>query len=116
AASASDTTFGAAGRIAVLDATNWGSLDLKAAWHRGGALASHAVTFGAHADRYRLNNPTYNTPDWRAGDPTTVATEGDGKTRTHALWAQDAWRLAPAWKLTAGGRFEDWQAFDGYNA
>jgi iron complex outermembrane receptor protein len=31
------------------------------------------------------------------------------------LWAQDAWRFAPQWKLTLGGRFEEWRAFDGFN-
>lgn len=116
-ASASDTTFGAAGRVASLDGSGWSTLDLKGAWHRGGAWsAAHTLTFGAHYDRYRLNNPTYNTPDWRGGDVTTVATEGDGKTRTQALWAQDTWRIAPAFKFTVGGRYEDWRAFDGFNA
>jgi iron complex outermembrane receptor protein len=116
-ASANDTSFGTAGRVAVLDGTAWSSLDLKGAWRQGGrgALATHTVSFGAHHDDYRLNNPTYNTPDWRAGDFTTVATEGDGKTRTQALWAQDAWRVSDVLKLTVGGRFEHWKAFDGFN-
>lgn len=115
-ASANDTTFGTAGRVAVLDGSGWSTLDLKGAWHRGGASkAVHTVTFGVHYDRYRLNNPTYNTPEWRGGDATTVATEGDGKTRTQALWVQDSWRIAPAFKLSVGGRYEDWRAFDGFN-
>jgi iron complex outermembrane receptor protein len=31
------------------------------------------------------------------------------------LWAQDAWRFAPGFKLTLGGREEAWRAFDGFN-
>ncbi|MDB4900100.1 MAG: TonB-dependent receptor [Gemmatimonadetes bacterium] len=116
ASSATDTSFGSAGRIAVLDGTGWSTLDLKAAWHRGGLGARHIVSFGAHDDRYALQNPTYNTPDWRGGDFTSVSTEGDGKTRTQALWAQDSWRLDPALQLTIGGRWERWHAYDGYNA
>jgi iron complex outermembrane receptor protein len=113
---AADTTFGAAGRVAVLDGTGWWTADLRGAWHRGGPGAIHTVTFGLHQDQYRLFNPTYNTPDWRAGSTTTVATEGDGRTRTQALWAQDRWLLSPTLALTVGGRFERWRAYDGYNA
>jgi iron complex outermembrane receptor protein len=100
----------------VLDGTGWTSVDLKAAWHRGGIGATHTVSVGAHEDDYHLLNPTYNTPDWRAGDFASVATEGDGKTRTQALWAQDAWMLTPSLMLTVGGRYEWWRAFDGFNA
>jgi len=117
-ASASVTTLGPAGRVAVLSGTNWSTVDLKGAWHRGGPLATHTVTFGAHLDQYALNNPTYNTADWTASSPvlTTVASEGDGKTRTTALWAQDSWSIRPSVRLTLGGRYEQWKAFDGYNA
>jgi iron complex outermembrane receptor protein len=45
-----------------------------------------------------------------------VATEGDGKTRAQAVWLQDAWFMTSATKLTIGGRYEHWRAFDGYNA
>ena len=114
-ASSTDTTFGTPGRVATLDGTGWSTLDLKGAWHRGGPLATHTITAGAHSDRYRLANPTYNTPDWRSGDVTTVATEGDGKTSTQALWAQESWRMTDALKLTVGGRYENWRGFDGYN-
>lgn len=114
-ASATGTSYGAPGRLAVLDGTGWATLDLKGTWHRSGAAAAHTVSVGAHYDQYRLFNPTYNTTDWLRGDRTTVATEGDGKTRTQALWAQDAWRISPAFRLTFGGRFENWRAFDGFN-
>jgi iron complex outermembrane receptor protein len=115
-ASASDTTFGSAGRVAVLDGTAWTTFDFKGAWHRGGALATHTATFGAHQDDYALNNPTYNSMDWRAGDLASVATEGDGKTRTQALWAQEAWRLTDQVKLAIGVRYEKWKSYDGFSA
>lgn len=111
-----DTSFGTAGRIAVLDGTGWVTADAKAAWHRGGLRATHLVSFGAHADHYRLQNPTFNTDDWETGSETTVASEGDGTTETVALWAQDAWKIGRSSRLTIGGRYEHWRAFDGYNA
>lgn len=109
--------FGAAGRAAVFGGTGWSTLDLKGTWRIDGTKASaHIVTFGAHDDRYKLYNPTFNTAEWTAGDYTSAASEGDGKTRTQALWAQDAWTLNSALKFTLGGRYEEWRAYDGYNA
>ena len=64
-----------------------------------------------------LNNPTYRTPNWNSGPDSTnsLYSNGVGATRTLALWAQDAWRFAPMFKLTLGGRLEDWRASDGFN-
>jgi iron complex outermembrane receptor protein len=114
--SATDVTFGTSGRAAVLDGTGWNTLDLNGAWHRGGRQAAHTITFGAHQDQYHLLNSTYNTADWKFGPFTTVASEGDGKTRTRALWAQDAWKMSSELKLTLGGRYEQWRGFDGFNS
>jgi iron complex outermembrane recepter protein len=104
-----------AGRIAKLEGTGWTTLDAKVAWHRGGPGAMNTLSFGAHGERYHLLNPTYNTTDWRSGDPTTVASEGDDKTQTAALWIQDSWILGATTKLVFGGRYEWWRGFDGYN-
>jgi iron complex outermembrane recepter protein len=115
-ASSTDLSFGAPGRAAVLDGTGWSTLDAKAIWRPSGTETSaHSVSVGAHTDRYVLQNRTFNTPEWTSGDFTTVATEGDGKTRTQAVWAQDAWRLTPTLRLTLGGRYETWKGYDGYN-
>jgi len=116
-ASASGTTYNTNGRVAVLDDTGWGTFDAKALWHQGGpSSAVHSVSFGVHYDTYKLLNTTFNTSNWEAGTPYTgVATEGDGKTRTEAVWAQDAIRLTDDLKLTVGGRYEDWKAFNGLN-
>lgn len=102
------------GRIARLDGTNWTNGDAKFIWRPNDA---HDVSLGFHGDLYELKNPTYKTPDWAGGpDQTdTLYSNGLGKTRTLALWAQDAWRFAPDWKLTAGVRLEDWHAYDGFN-
>jgi iron complex outermembrane receptor protein len=114
-AAATGLTFGSAGRAAVLDGTNWSTLDLKALWAAGGARATHRISFGVHQDAYELRNPTYNTAEWTAGAFGTVASRGDGKTRTQAVWVQDAVRLSPTLQLTVGGRYEQWSALDGYN-
>jgi iron complex outermembrane receptor protein len=117
AASAAIPGFGAAGRDAVLGGSGWSTLDLKGTWRSEETKNStHTLTFGAHDDRYKLYNPTFNTAEWTAGEFTSIASEGDGKTRTQALWLQEAWALTPAVKLTAGVRYEDWRACDGLNA
>ena len=117
-ASSSGTTVGTSGRVALLDGTGWSTFDAKAIWRRGGLDARNVVSLGVHSDYYRLENPTYNVPDWTVGDSATatgVATEGDGKTRTYAAWVQDAWHISPNVTLTLGGRYEDWRAYDGFN-
>ncbi|MCE9601343.1 MAG: TonB-dependent receptor [Gemmatimonadetes bacterium] len=108
-------TASAAGRIAVLAGTGWSTLDLRAAWHRGGSAAAHVVAFGAHSDLYELDNPTYSATNWRYDPFRTVFSTGRGKTGTRALWVQDAWTIRSGLKLTVGGRYESWRAFDGYN-
>lgn len=101
------------GKIARLDGTNWMNGDANFIWRPG----SHEVSFGFHGDGYDLDNPTYQTATWTGGPDQTSSfySNGQGKTRTLALWAQDAWRLAPDWKLTTGVRLEDWRAYDGFN-
>jgi iron complex outermembrane receptor protein len=108
-------SFGSAGRVAVLGGTGWSQLDLKGLWRPDGKEGAHTVSFGIHDDRAKLYNPTYNTTEWTSGGFTSVSSEGDGKTRTQALWLQDAWALSPAVKFTAGVRGEDWRAYDGLN-
>ena len=105
------------GRIARLDGTNWTTADAKGIWRPTGPGGAHEVSAGYHYDTYVLNNPVYRTADWTGGPDSTgqLYTSGQGKTETQAVWAQDAWRFAPMWKLTLGGRFENWKAFDGFN-
>lgn len=108
-------TVGRAGRVAVLDGTGWNSVDLRGAWNLGGANARHVIAAGLHADHSRLDNPTYSTTDWRHGRFGNVFSSGKGTTESRAAWVQDAWTIKPTLRLTVGGRFEQWRAFDGFN-
>jgi iron complex outermembrane receptor protein len=109
--------FTANGRITRYDGTGWTIGDLKGIWRPTGPGGDHEVSAGLHGDQYSLQNTTYNTATWQSGPDggQSVFSAGRGRTRTLALWAQDAWRPAPGWKLTLGGRMERWEAFDGYN-
>lgn len=75
----------------------------------GGA---HALIFGIHANDYTLKQTTQALPDWRSSDGVQTQFVG-GDTRLFAVYAQDAWRLAPDWRLTSGLRLERWQSYDG---
>lgn len=114
---ATGANFSTNGKITRLDGTNWTNAEAKGIWRPGGNLNTHEVSFGVHWDDYHLNNPTYATPTWNYGpDMTTnLYTFGRGTTETSAVWIQDAWRFAPQFNLTLGGRLEYWRAFDGYN-
>ncbi len=101
------------------DGTGWKTLDLKTTWTPAtpdAGLAAHWLTFGYHYDDYALDNRTYNTLAWRDGGANSFANAFSGKTETQALYAQDAWRFLPRWKLVYGVRYENWRAFDGYQA
>ena len=105
------------GNITLANGTGWHNLDLRGEWRPGGNLQSaHQVSFGYHIDQYILKSDTYAiATDWRDGAPGTLSTNSRGKTETQALYLQDAWKFHPDWKLTVGGRFEHWKAFDGSN-
>lgn len=102
---------GGAGQVVRLEGTGWRTLDAKAEW-RGG---TNTLSFGAHWDRFAVNSNRYATSDWANGPEGTRNLTSRGKTRTAALWAQDAIRLTPALTLTLGGRYEWWRAYDGFN-
>ncbi len=105
---------GGAGNITRLDGTGWFTFDAKGVW-RADAAATHALSFGIHRDRFRLNSNRFATSDWIDGAPGALNLASRGRTRTDALWAQDAWRIAPPLTLTIGGRYERWKAYDGFN-
>lgn len=108
-----------AGKDARYDGTYWTLLDLKGILRPEGFLSGHDVSFGLHGDQFHLNNPTYLTSNWTAGAatayPGVVLSVGNGTTRTQALWFQDSWKVRPDVKFTVGGRWEHWEATDGYN-
>ncbi|PMS38352.1 iron complex outermembrane receptor protein [Trinickia symbiotica] len=101
------------------DGTGWKTLDLKATWTPASPAAGwggHWLTFGYHYDNYFLDNETYNTTNWRDGAAGSFANAFAGRTRTQALFAQDAWRVLPRWKFVYGVRYENWSAYGGRQA
>lgn len=117
AALPNSTNFTSYGTINNMTGTNWSNGDFKGIVRPDGPDGQHEISFGVHGDREELRNPTYATPTWN-DSPNTSSTQysnGRGTTWTEALWAQDAWKFAPDYKLTLGGRFENWQAMNGYN-
>jgi iron complex outermembrane receptor protein len=103
---------GGVGTITRLDGTGWDALDAKGSWHAGG---THVLSFGAHWDRFVLDSNRYVTNDWKTGGEGALNLASRGRTRTSALWAQDAWTLAAPLTFTVGGRYEWWKAYDGFN-
>ncbi len=106
---------GGAGTNVALNGTGWSTLDLKGYWRPQGISGAHQVSFGVHADHYKLSNITYATTDWIAGPNGAITAQSLGNTSTNALWVQDAWRFAKQYKLTIGGRQEYWRGYDGVN-
>jgi len=110
--------YSSIGKITRMDGTNWQNADLKAIWRPFGINGPNEVSAGLHGDRYQLNDPTIQTPVWNIGSDNgngQLYSNGQGKTQTGAIWAQDAWKILPNLKLTAGLRLETWNATDGYN-
>ena len=104
----------APGRITDASGTGWSTLDLSGGWRQPEG-ARHRLTFGAHLDRYRLDSPSYATAQWENGAAGALTGDARGSTLTQALWVQDVWRIAPSLTASAGGRYERWRAYDGYN-
>ena len=105
-------TSGGPGSITKMNGTGWYTLDGSAQWR---ANDTQTLRFGVHHDRYRLENGRINLSDWLLGNTGPTATVASGKTDTTAIWAQDAWRFHPDFKLTLGGRYEHWRAHHGFN-
>ena len=101
-----------------MDGTNWQNADAKGIWRPFGFDGPQEISFGLHGDRYELENPTYASAIWN-NTPSTgtgqLYSDGQGETRTGALWVQDAWKIVPNLKLTLGGRLESWEAINGFN-
>jgi iron complex outermembrane receptor protein len=104
------------GTVIFGDGAGWKTLDLRSTYTpatQQAGPANHALSFGYHYDNYFLDNESYNTLNWRDGAAMSFANAFAGKTQTQALYAQDAWRFLPRWKLVYGVRYEDWQAYGG---
>lgn len=107
---------GGLGRNTVLTGSNWHTADAKGIWRPGDFHGKHEVSFGFHNDYYQLVNPVYNTLNWQSGGNAGLFSNSEGKTMTQGYWLQDAWDFDREWNLTAGGRLENWDAYDGLNS
>lgn len=107
---------GGVGTIQKQDGTGWATLDARANLHLGENDAQ-VVSLGAHADRETLKAETDTIADWRNAGATLgqLRSRSQGQTRTVALWAQDAVKLAPSLTVTLGARQEWWRAWNGAN-
>jgi iron complex outermembrane receptor protein len=97
----------AAGSIVRMDGTGWRTLDADA--RRAG------LAFGLHYDLFRLESARYAAADWRRGAPGAVTQRARGRTRTLALWGEQAIGLPGDLRLTLGARWETWRADRGFN-
>ncbi|TDG26541.1 TonB-dependent receptor [Paraburkholderia silviterrae] len=107
------------GTMTLGDGTGWKTLDLRTTWtpeRPEAGLGAHWLSFGYHYDNYFVDNQTWRTLAWRDGGAGSFANAFAGKTETQAIYAQDAWRFLPRWKLVYGVRYEAWRAYDGYQA
>jgi iron complex outermembrane recepter protein len=98
------------------DGTGWKTFEVQGVyapiagdWTDG----AHTIAIGYHRNDYQLENPVYETADWRARAG-QLAQDVHGETSLQALYAQDAWQLTERWILTLGVRYEAWQASDGF--
>lgn len=102
-----------AGRLTDQRGTGWNSVAAKGIWRPQGAQGAHLLTFGYQRSQHKLRTQVSDTPDWISGGATAQFSAFNGKTELHSVYVQDAWRIAPAWRLTSGLRVEHWRAFDG---
>jgi iron complex outermembrane recepter protein len=110
--------YSANGKITRNDGTNWQNADTKGIWRPFGYDGPQEISFGIHGDRYQLENPVFasaNTFQTTSIGTGQLYSEGLGETRTGAIWVQDVWKIQPNLKLTLGGRFESWEALNGFN-
>jgi iron complex outermembrane receptor protein len=115
---ATGTGYSLNGKITRMDGTNWQNGDAKGIWRPFGYDGPQEISFGVHGDRYDLSNPVYASTVWFSTPSSGTGqlySDGEGETRTGALWVQDAWKIIPNLKLTLGGRLESWQAINGFN-
>lgn len=107
---------GGAGRLTDAAGTGWTTLDLKGSWSASEpAEAQQLLSFGIHSDTFRLASPVYNLTDWLNGSAGSLSSNSQGRTQTNALWLQDDFKLNSQLFASLGVRYEDWQAYQGFN-
>ena len=98
-----------AGLLIAQGPTDWYTADLLATR----TIGAHAFAFGLNASRYRTDQASFGTTDWRAASNPVLRTRTRGKTRTIGLFAEDSITLADGLTVTPGLRADFWRAYDG---
>jgi iron complex outermembrane receptor protein len=104
------------GTNVVQTGTYWRTLDARGTWRPEWDLfGKHEVSMGGHWDVYSLASTQTNTPVFTDTFFTSIQAVNTGKTSTKGVYVQDAWRFHPDWLISAGGRGDFWEAFNGMN-
>lgn len=111
-----DAEHGGAGQITDMQGTGWTALDLRGIWRPAGGPGAHEVSFGYHRDHYKLRTLVSDTSDWLGGGAEARNSAFTGDTETSALYAQEVWKFHPQWSAIVGGRWEQWEAYNGSRA
>lgn len=94
---------------------NWWNYDLKLSTPRLLGYDKLSFLTGYHFDQYNLSFRQYDLTSY--DDLTRGALQAkrnnDGRTSTHAFFAQSTFRFMPDWDVTAGVRQEWWEASKG---
>jgi iron complex outermembrane receptor protein len=105
---------GGAGTLADGSGTGWHTLAAKGTWRPPQAQGAHVVDFGLQLDRYKLRYLTSTiTGNYLTDAPGALASNVQGETVLHSVWAQDVWRFAERWNAVLGARAEQWEARNG---
>jgi iron complex outermembrane receptor protein len=105
---------GGPGTLADGSGTGWTQAALKGIWRPGGVWRDHLVDMGYQLDDYELRYRTLTlTGNYLRDETGPLASGVRGQTRMHSVYAQDSWRIAPAWRTVWGLRVEHWQAQNG---
>lgn len=76
-------------------------------------VGAHRLALGANANLYETRSKTFNTSSWTDAVQPTFNSATFGKTSAWGLWLEDSVQLGSHWHLTAGVRYDRWQAFGG---
>jgi iron complex outermembrane receptor protein len=71
------------------------------------------LAFGASGSAYQTDMTRYNTANWRSDAGKAFSTETFGKTRILSAWAENRFLLGSGASISAGLRYDNWQAYDG---
>ncbi|MDR1709485.1 MAG: TonB-dependent receptor [Candidatus Accumulibacter sp.] len=73
-------------------------------------VSNQMLTFGLSTSWTKMSREQWNLSDWRSpSSKTTMIDEGDGESRTVALYAQDEIAVSDELSVFLGARFEHWK-------